>query len=138
MRRPVLAALLLAAAAVGGGCGGSTASEDTSDRFQGQQRLVANTVEDLQSAADDNDEAKICRDLLARSLAQRLARGAGGCPATVEAAIEDTDSNELDVRSVRITGDRATARVRLETGDRDRFANLTFVRERNGWRIAAL
>jgi hypothetical protein len=128
-----LAATVLATA----GCG-QQGSQDTSDRFQGQQRLVANTVEDLQSAAEDSDEGKICRDLLARSLADRLARGAGGCQATVAAALEDTDSNELDVRSVRITGERATARVRLETGDRDRVAGVDLVRERNGWRIAEL
>ena|SRR5215207_4205777 len=133
-----LLALLVAAAAVVAGCGGQQSSEDTSDRFRGQQRLVANTVEDLQSAAEDSDEGKICRDLLAQALADRLARGTGGCQATVAAALDDTDTNELDVRSVQITGERATARVRLETGDRDRVARVTLVRERNGWRIAAL
>jgi hypothetical protein len=131
-------AFLAAAALVVAGCGGQQGSEDTSDRFRGQQRLVANTVEDLQSAAEDSDEGKICRDLLARALVQRLARGAGGCQATVAAALEDTDSSELEVRSVRITGERATARVRMETGDRDRVAEVTLARERNGWRIAEI
>jgi hypothetical protein len=129
---PVVAALMVA------GCGAQQGSEDTSDRFRGQQRLVANTVEDLQSAAEDSDEGKICRDLLARALADRLARAAGGCQGTVAAALDDTDTNELDVRSVQISGERATARVRLETGDRDRVARVTLVRERNGWRIAEL
>jgi hypothetical protein len=140
MRLPPFAALLAAAgvAVAVAGCGASTASEDTSDRFQGQQRLVANTIEDLQSAADDGDEGKICRDVLARSLAQRLTRGAGGCQATVTDVLEDTDTNDLEVRTVRITGDRATARVKLETGDRDRVAEVGLVRERNGWRIAEL
>jgi hypothetical protein len=133
-----LLAPLVAAALVVAGCGGQQGSEDTSDRFRGQQRLVANTVEDLQSAAEDSDEGKICRDLLARALADRLARGAGGCQATVAAALEDSDTNELDVRSVQITGERATARVRMETGDRDRVTQVALVRERNGWRIAEL
>jgi hypothetical protein len=126
----VLGALLVA------GCAAESGSQDTSDRFGGQQRLVANTVEDLQSAADDSDEGKICRDLLARALADRLARGASGCQAAVAAVLEDTDANELAVRSVQIGGDTATARVRLETGDRDRTATVRLVRERNGWRIA--
>jgi hypothetical protein len=133
-----LLAVLVAAALVVAGCGGQQSSQDTSDRFRGQQRLVANTVEDLQSAAEDSDEGKICRDLLARALADRLARGAGGCQATVAAALEDSDTNELDVRSVQITGERATARVRMETGDRDRVTQVALVRERNGWRIAEL
>jgi hypothetical protein len=132
-----LLALLAAAAPLLAGCGGQQSS-DTSDRFRGQQRLVANTVEDLQSAAEDSDEGKICRDLLARALAERLARGTGGCQATVAAALQDTDTEEVDVRSVQITGERATARVRLETGKRDRVARVTLVRERNGWRIAEL
>jgi hypothetical protein len=133
-----LLAVLVAAALVVAGCGGQQSSQDTSDRFRGPQRLVANTVEDLQSAAEDSDEGKICRDLLARALADRLARGAGGCQATVAAALEDSDTNELDVRSVQITGERATARVRMETGDRDRVTQVALVRERNGWRIAEL
>jgi hypothetical protein len=133
MARAPLAALLLAAAAIAG-CGASTASEDTSDRFQGQQRLVANTVENLQGAAEDEDQNKICRDLLSAELRQQLSRR-GPCPRTVTAALEDTDSNELDTRSVRIDGDRATARVRMDLGNTERFANLSFVRERNGWRI---
>ncbi len=133
MARAPLAALLLAAVAVAG-CGASTTSEDTSDRFQGQQRLVANTVENLQGAAEDSDQNKICRDIVSRSLNRRLSRQ-GPCPVTVNAALEDTDSNELDTRSVRISGDRATARVRMDLGDTQRFSNLSFVRERNGWRI---
>jgi hypothetical protein len=67
-----------------------------------------------------------------------MAEAAAGCPAAVDAALEDADSNELDVRSVRIDGDQATARVRLETGDRDRFVNMTLVRQGNGWRIDAI
>jgi hypothetical protein len=133
MLRAPLAALLIAAAAVAG-CGGSTASQDTSDRFQGQQRLVANTVENLQSAAEDSDQNKICRDIVSRGLNQRLSRQRP-CPVTVNAALEDTDTNELDTRTVRIGGDRATARVRLDIGKGERFTNLAFVRERNGWRI---
>ena len=82
MARAPLAALLLAAVAVAG-CGASTTSEDTSDRFQGQQRLVANTVENLQGAAEDSDQNKICRDIVSRSLNQRLSRQRP-CPVTVK------------------------------------------------------
>jgi hypothetical protein len=136
--RALSATALLLAAAAATGCGAGTTSEDTSDRFQGQERLVANTVENLQSAADDGENAEICRDLLSRAFAARMAEAAAGCPAAVDAALEDADSNELDVRSVRIAGDRATARMRLETGDRDRFVNMTLVRQGNGWRIDAI
>jgi hypothetical protein len=76
--------------------------------------------------------------VLTRALAERMARAGRSCAAAVEAAIDDADTFELAVRTVRIQGDRATAAVRLETGDRDRTTRLQLVRERGGWRIAEL
>ena len=136
MRPCPLVTLAVGAAALLAGCAESGSSSDSSERFQGDQRLVANAIEDLQSAAAKGDEAKICRDLLARALADRLARAPGGCTRTLDAALKDTDAFELAVESVQVAGRRATARVRQETGDRDRVSTLTLVRERGGWKIA--
>ncbi|MEA2269459.1 MAG: hypothetical protein QOC64_2069 [Solirubrobacteraceae bacterium] len=132
---------MFAAIAVAGllaGCGGTTAGNDSGEEFQGQQRLVANTVEDLQTAASEADEDKICRDILARALTDRLAARGRGCPPVVDEAVRDADTFDLTVESVRITGERATARVRAETGDKDRRYSLQLVRERGAWRIAEL
>jgi hypothetical protein len=120
------------------GCGASQSSSDTSGDFKGEQRRVAGAVEDLQSAAADSDEGKICRDLLARSLAERLAARGGGCPKVVDAAIKDADTFDVAVQTVTISGERATARVKSETGTKDRTATLQLVRERGGWRLAGL
>jgi hypothetical protein len=136
--RPLAVFAVLAVAGLLAGCGATPANDDSGDKFQGQQRLVANTVEDLQSAASDADQDKICRDILARALADRLAARGGGCPAVVDDAVRDADAFDLTVESVQVTGDRATARVRAETGDKDRRYSLQLVRERGVWRIAAL
>jgi hypothetical protein len=138
--RPLCAPALAAAVALAvTACAPSTTSSSNSvSKFRGEQRLVAQTVEDLQAAATDSDEAKICRDLLARSLADRLARAGHGCPATVDGAVKDADTLDMTVESVRVNGDRATARVKLETGTKDRRATLALVREGGRWRIAQL
>jgi hypothetical protein len=136
--RPLLVFVAALVAALLAGCGATPAGNDSTGKFRGPQRLVANTVEDLQSAATDADEDKICRDILARALTDRLAARGGGCPAVVDAAVKDADVFDLTVESVRVTGDRATARVRAETGDKDRRYSLQLVRERGVWRIAAL
>ncbi len=138
MRTHLLIALALTAALAGCGASSST-SEDSSGDFQGQQRLVANAVEDLEAAAGDGDEAKLCRELLASELVQRLASAADGdCGRAVTRALDNTDAVGLTVRSVRIDGQRATATVTQETGDRDRRTTIGLVKQRGGWKVAAL
>jgi hypothetical protein len=137
--RPSAVFAAVVAAALAAGCQPrSSTRSDSAGTFRGDQRLVAQTVEDLQSAANDSDETKICRDLLSRALAGRLARAGRSCAATVQAAVKDADSVDLTVEAVRVTGDRATARVRLETGARDRRTTVHLVRENRRWRIATL
>jgi hypothetical protein len=130
--------LMVLASAVLAGCTQSTTSTDSSGKFRGQQRLVANAIEDFQSAASKGDQGKVCRDLLAQSLRARLSRGAGGCLATVDAVLKDTDTFELTVQSVRISGGKATARVQEDTGDHTRTVTLGLVKEGPGWKLALL
>jgi hypothetical protein len=127
----------LAVAALAAGCAPQTSGSSNSvSKFRGDQRLAAQTVEDLQAAADDSDETEICRDLLARALADRLAAAGHGCPAVVNAALKDTDSTDMTVEAVRVNGDRATARVKFETGKKDRRGTIPLVREGGRWRIS--
>jgi predicted lipid-binding transport protein (Tim44 family) len=134
-----MAAAALAVAVLAAGCAPSTSSSSNStSKFKGDARLAAQTVEDLQSAASDSDEAKICDQLLARAFAGRLAAAGGSCTDGVEEAIKDADSIDMTVESVQVSGDQATARVRLETGKNDRRATFRLVRENRRWKIAGL
>jgi hypothetical protein len=140
MPRPRPAALvLLALAALLAGCAPGSGSGNSAGDFRGDQRAVATTVEDLEEAASDGDENRICRDLLAPGLVRRLSAHRG-CAAAVDAAIRNADTFAMDVESVRIAGNRATARVKFDTGDRDRFGTvgLTRIRPNAGWRIERL
>jgi hypothetical protein len=127
MRRSLATCLTLLVALAG--CGQSA---DSSEDFSGEEARVATAVEDLQQAAADREERRVCRQLLSA----QLARQAGDCNAVVDAAFEDSDTFELDVQDVAITGDRA--RVRVETGAREpQTETYELVRENGGWRFAS-
>jgi hypothetical protein len=129
-------ALLAATALALGACG--QRNEDTADDFQGEQRLVAQAVEDLQSAGRKGDEEKICNELLAPALARQVARGAGTCANALEDRISDVDVFGLEVQRVRVTGDRATAVVQTDGGDPDQTYNLALQRVNGVWKLASL
>jgi copper chaperone CopZ len=132
----VLALILAAAlAALAAGCGVTT-SGNSANKFNGEAQQAAQTIEDLQSAGQKSDEAKICNDLLAQALRSKL----GNCETTVKAAIKNTDSFDLTVQSVHVTGASATAKVRAKRGGStpDEIDTVGLVREGGRWRISSL
>jgi hypothetical protein len=130
---PIAAVAALAAA----GCTTQTSSDDSSGKFRGDQRLVANTVEDFETAAAKGDQDQICRELLAKPLIAEYAKRGGTCEHAVDGALKDSDSFGLTVESVRIADGQATARVKADRGKKDVFRNVTLVKEGTGWRISA-
>ena len=136
MLRFVLPLAAIVAVAVGG-CATQTTSNDSSGKFRGEQRLVANTVEDFESAAAKGDQDQICRELLAKPLIAQLAQHGGTCENAVDGALKDSDSFGLTVESVRIADSQATARVKADRGKKDVLRNVTLVKEGPGWRISA-
>jgi outer membrane PBP1 activator LpoA protein len=132
-----LVPLALVAALVLAGCTTQSTSNDSSGKFSGEQRLVANTVEDFESAASDGDQDKICRDLLARALVAQYAQRGRTCERAVDGALKDTDSFEMTVERVAITGTQAAVRVKSDRGKEDLQQSLTLVKQGQGWRISA-
>ena len=127
MTRP-LAALLAVLAAAAVGCG---ASQSTGQDFSGEEADVAEVVEELQTAAQEDEAGTICSDNLSTCLSRRLG---DGCERTVSSALDDSDSFDVSAKSVRIEGPRA--RVRVETGrDGDREELLELVRQGEDWRV---
>jgi hypothetical protein len=136
MLRTVLPLAAIVAVAVAG-CTTQTTSDDSSGKFRGEQRLVANTVEDFESAASKGDQDQICRELLAKPLVATYARRGGTCEKVVDGVLRDSDSFGLTVQSVRIAAAQATARVKADRGKKDVIRSLTLVKEGPGWRISA-
>src|SRR5919109_855384 len=126
---------LLAALVVLAGCGAQSQPSSV-DNFQGAERDVAQKVEDLQDAGKRNKPDDICANILASSLVDQIEEAGADCAQEMKKAIEDADDFELDVRSVKVTGDTATARV--QRGDDGQEETMQFTREKGQWRATAL
>ena len=139
-RSPI--ALVLAATVVLAGCAGApTTGSSSTSKFKGDQRLVANTVEDLETASRPgrSDPGKICRDIVTPALAKQLAAaGRTTCEKAVDGALKDADGYQLTVQKVVINGTTAAAQVKTETGSKDRVQSIALqkIPPTQGWRIS--
>jgi len=131
MRRLALLPLLLLA-----GCG---QAQTSANEFQGDEKAVAQTIEDLQSAAQGRKPAEICSNLLSRELADKLKTTGNDCVREIEKVTSDADDFELEVEDVSVTGTTATATVTARKGGKD-DAETTFslAREDGDWRLTDL
>jgi hypothetical protein len=128
-RLAILPLLLLA------GCGASTQPSSV-ERFRGEERAVAQKVEDLQEAGERRRPEDICGQILARSLVSQLEAAGADCQQEMTKAIEDADDFELDVRDVEIEGSTATVTVRR--GDDGPTETMEFQEEGGQWRATSL
>jgi hypothetical protein len=128
MRRLLPLALL---AAVAAGCGTTSGS---SGDFQGAEREVADVIEDLETAATEDEPRRVCTQLLARALTRQLG---ADCSRTIERAFDRADTFALSAEDVTVSGTRARARVSIGR-DEDQQETVELVRESGGWRIATL
>lgn len=116
MRLPALLLPLLLTASVLAGCG---APPSSAEDFEGEARAVAETVEDIQRAAERQETDRICRDFLTDALGQSVAAGGQTCQEQLEKSVEDVDVFELEVEDVEVNGTTATATVRGESEPED-------------------
>ena len=134
MRAPLpLFALLLAAAVAG--CAQAPSS---GGNFKGAKKEVADTIEQLQTAAQNRKPADICSEVLARALVDKLKTSGNACVDEMEKIVNDADDFELDVTAVTITGTTATATVKARKGGRDNtVTTLALAREDGQWRLTS-
>jgi predicted lipid-binding transport protein (Tim44 family) len=132
------AALLCASALTLSACG--TSGNDSSSDFKGEDKAVAQAIEDFQSASRKGDEDKICTDLLAPALVSKIkAASKDTCQDALNDSLQDVDSFQLDVKKVSINGTTATATVESDTGgDKKTTDTLTLTKVGNAWKIAEL
>ena len=140
MPRSLLVPVLTATVALAGCAGAPSSGSSSTSKFKGEERLVANTVEDLESDTQprSTDTGKICRDVLTPALAKQIAAAGGTCEKGVDDALKDADAYQLTVQKVAITGTTATAQVKTETGDNDRVQSIALQKQGAGWRISRL
>jgi hypothetical protein len=134
MRRRLLPLPLVVAALVAG-CGSSTSS---STDFEGEEKAVADQVENIQSAGEARDAKQLCDEVLAKELRDAIAAAGSSCEVELDKAIRDADDFALEVQDVTIAGDTATAKVRTGTGDQVQTRSFEFQREGTSWRATSL
>jgi hypothetical protein len=113
---------------------GVTGSFDDSNarRFSGERKRVARVVDDVESGLDDNDGSRVCNDLFTERWAALVARGAGkSCVAFVDDVESGRRQAHLDVKSLAIAGEVATARI--DEGSTHETWRL--LRVGGGWRV---
>jgi hypothetical protein len=129
------AALVLVAALAAAGCAGTSSSAND---FEGEQKRVADVVEKLQTAGETGDAKEICDEVLAKSLADRIKAAGSTCEQEMDKAIKDAEDFDLDVESVRVNGNTATARVKGRDRGADRVRTFQFEKEGPNWRATNL
>ena len=126
--------VLLVALAIAG-CG-AEAEPSSVENFEGEERAVAQKVEDLQEAGEGRNPEDICSDILASSLVQQLEAAGVKCADEMEKAIDDADDYDLQVQDVTVSGSTATAEVRR--GDDGPTETMEFTKEKGQWRATSL
>jgi hypothetical protein len=136
MRRALPLIALLVCLPLAGCTQAGTKNSDSTKDFTGDQKAVASTVEDLQTAAKDRKGTTICADLITAELRDKISTS--DCPKVMKDAVRDTDEVDLKVKTVKVTGDKAVASVQEKTGGDDRMRTIELQKVAGRWRISAL
>jgi|SRR5215207_8976930 len=107
--------------------------------FKGDEKAVAQTIEDLQADAQGRKPGEICSNVLSRELADKVKSAGNDCTTEMEKVTTDADDFELEVTDVAINGTTATAKVEARReGKKDAVTTFTLVQEDGDWRLSNL
>jgi hypothetical protein len=134
---------LLATALAAAGCGGSDKPASTQPStttqplsLEGDQRGVLETIDALQTAAGEDESAKICADLFTAKLRRSIeAASKRSCASEVRTRLFDPKTSISVQRDFQVDGAKATAVIRDQSG---RSSTLHLVRQGDVWRIDRL
>jgi hypothetical protein len=106
----------------------------STSKFSGTKKAVAQVISDLSDDAGRSREADVCGKVLSARL-QKAVAGTSSCVSEVKKAFEDADATKLEVDSVTVTGQSATAVV--HSTSRNHTARRTFklIQVGGDWRI---
>ena len=136
-----LAPLALALVALGG-CTSSTSK--TADDFKGPQKDVAKAVDELASAAKKVDAGKICDSLVTADLKAQLttlaksSKRGTDCADQLKDSLTDSDSFDLDVQSIKISGTTAVVTIKTKTNAKDDPVDTITMTNQRGWRVSKI
>ena len=134
MRRPLaIASLSAVACCTLAACGTATSVSN----FKGTEHDVAQTIANLQSHVTASEQKKVCGEDLDAALVSKLG-GAKHCEAAVKEQLVDVDNTELEVESVTVSGETATALTKSTFGGKKVKRTVSLVHEGGKWKIAGI
>jgi hypothetical protein len=118
----------------GCGDGGGSDSTESAKGFKGEQQKAAQVVEDFETASHDGDAKRVCNDVLAKR------DKPANCERDVKAFLGKGANEKVDlaVKSVRIKGNKATARVAITGAGRSQTTTYPLLKEDGEWRITGV
>lgn len=126
--RRAAAVVVVALLGAAGGCGAPSDEEK-----------VRETLDTFAQATAQRDWRRICDEVLARRLLDRLRAAGVGCEIALSTGLQGVRDPRLEIGAVTIRGDVATARVRtLAANQNESTDTVELVRQGDEWRIAAL
>ena len=131
MRRGLAAAVAVTLTLAG--CGGDDAAEGKNAKnFSGDQKEVAQVIDDLAAASREGDVERICTEIFTPALAETIGKSTGtSCSALVEKQLVRKDE-EIVIRKLAVQTPNAEAEVREQDG---KVSRLTLFKEDGVWRI---
>jgi hypothetical protein len=91
------------------------------------------------AAVQNKDYVKICDDMLAQALVQKMEQVGLSCVVALRQGLGSVEAPTLEVREVDVRGDRALVSVHsVARGQAASDDALTLVRQDGRWRIASL
>ena len=132
--RPTLIATAAALALAVAGCGGGDDGGDgkNAKRFDGEQKRVAQVIDDLVAASHAGDANKICTDIFSPGLEKAVAtRNKKPCPDAVRSQLI-TPSEDITITTLRVQGSTAFLTVREQNKN---VSRLSLVQQSGDWRI---
>ena len=128
----LLAALAVALPLAGCGGGGGDNEGKNAKNFSGEQKQVAQVIDDLVAASRDGDATKICTEIFTPSLAKVVgARSKTTCKAAVQKQLVNP-KEDITITALTVKTPNGLATVREQNGNATR---LTLLKESGKWRI---
>ena len=138
---PLVAAACLAVAGCGDAGEERPAPAATATPAAGtpDERAVAAALERYAAALRAGDARTICAELLAPAVLAKVEAAGGDCERDLMAdrIAEAGPGYRLEVRSIAIDGDRATAQTESHESDGPRTVAQPLVRAAGGWRLSS-
>ena len=120
-------AAVLAVAALVAGCG----EDDEGD--------VRKTLDAFAQATAAKDYQRMCDDLLSPKLIEQIRRVNLPCEVALRTGLEDVEKPKLEIKSVKVDGDTASAQVHSTAANQEPSDDVVKLEKVGGeWRIASL